>query len=418
MGYSGRIMAGKRGILGMFRRFLLAGLLFRVFLLSGVVGATEFRYDHSPGDRYRILSEVDEKVFINGAYSHRANILNKISAHVTEVKEGWAQIEATFITSENREGAVSIYELSQEYDSVFRRSTRGEYDIASIYYMPVVRQVPFFPQGDVKQGESWIAEGHEVHDLRKGYGIPEPFRFPIRVNYRYLGEGLYKGQPADLIEMNYTISYRPGSYYERFPLYPKRISGFSSQLLYWNSRKGQPFAYEENFSILFDLSNGDSYEFVGVAKAELTESSSMDKESVKDDLEKQIADDKIPDTQVRVGEKGVIISMEDIRFQADSVDLLDGEMDKVLKIAEILKRYPERDILVSGHTALAGTAEGRQTLSLERAKKVASLLKEILGIEDKRLMVEGKGATEPIAPNNTVEGMRKNRRVEITILEN
>lgn len=400
------------------RRPIFIVLLLQAWFMAISLGALEFRYDHAPGDQYRILSRVDERVFINGMYSHRADILNKISAQVREVQDGWATIEATFITSENREGAVSVYELSQEYDSIFRRSALGEYDIASIYYMPVVRQVPFFPGRDLQKGETWIAEGHEVHDLRKGYGITEPFRFPIRVHYRYLGEGLYEGKRADLVEMNYTISYRPGSYYERYPLYPKRISGFSSQLLYWNSDEGQPFAYEEEFSILFDLSNGDSYEFVGTAEAELVESSSMDKDSVKDEVEKQISEDGIENTQVRVGEKGVIITMEDIRFEPDSVDLLSGEMDKVLKIAEILKRFPDRDILVSGHTALAGSPEGRQALSLERAMRVASLLKEILGIEEKRLMVEGKGATEPLAPNDTPEGMRKNRRVEITILEN
>jgi outer membrane protein OmpA-like peptidoglycan-associated protein len=57
-------------------------------------------------------------------------------------------------------------------------------------------------------------------------------------------------------------------------------------------------------------------------------------------------------------------------------------------------------------------------LSLDRARTVAAYLKDELAIDDDRLMVEGRGADEPIAPNETAEGMRKNRRVEITILEN
>jgi outer membrane protein OmpA-like peptidoglycan-associated protein len=98
--------------------------------------------------------------------------------------------------------------------------------------------------------------------------------------------------------------------------------------------------------------------------------------------------------------------------------MLEGERAKLDRIAEILKRYPDRDIMIGGHTALAGTAEGRMQLSIDRAKAVADyFLSKNVRTAD-RVVVRGYGAERPIADNKTEEGKRKNRRVEITILEN
>ena len=74
--------------------------------------------------------------------------------------------------------------------------------------------------------------------------------------------------------------------------------------------------------------------------------------------------------------------------------------------------------MISGHCALAGTAQERQELSEERAAAVADYLGK-LGVKDtNRIFTQGFGATKPVAPNNTPQGMAKNRRVEITILDN
>ena len=73
---------------------------------------------------------------------------------------------------------------------------------------------------------------------------------------------------------------------------------------------------------------------------------------------------------------------------------------------------------MSGHTALAGTSEGRMELSIDRARAVADyfLSKNVRGAD--RIVIRGFGAEAPIADNGTEEGRRRNRRVEITILEN
>ena len=82
-----------------------------------------------------------------------------------------------------------------------------------------------------------------------------------------------------------------------------------------------------------------------------------------------------------------------------------------------MKQYPDNDLLISGHTALAGSAKARQELSEKRAQAVASYLVE-LGVKDAyHIFSKGFGAEKPIAENTTEEGRARNRRVEITILK-
>jgi outer membrane protein OmpA-like peptidoglycan-associated protein len=113
-----------------------------------------------------------------------------------------------------------------------------------------------------------------------------------------------------------------------------------------------------------------------------------------------------------------MISLENIQFQPDSAILLESEKEKIDKIGEILRQFAERDILVAGHTAMAGSAAGRMRLSQDRAASVANYLVSQRVRDASRVVVRGYGAERPVADNRTAEGMRRNRRVEITLLEN
>jgi outer membrane protein OmpA-like peptidoglycan-associated protein len=195
-----------------------------------------------------------------------------------------------------------------------------------------------------------------------------------------------------------------------------RILGASDQTVFWDSDLGQAAAYEEYFRMIFELSNGMTVEYRGRAEAEIVEAPVMDKEKMAEEIAGDL--EGIPDAAVRVVDEGIAISLENVQFEADSAVLKAGEKAKLDKIAEILMKYPDRDILVGGHTALAGTAAMRAELSRERASAVADYLlsKNVRGPD--RVMVRGYGAERPQGDNNTEEGRRKNRRVEITILEN
>jgi outer membrane protein OmpA-like peptidoglycan-associated protein len=401
----------------MYMRRLTAVFSLLLFI-SGFCGAEQFRFQYREGEKYRILSRVKEDVYINDTYSHTAEILNKIAIHVTDTKENSGRLEADFITSEKSVGGGSLYEWGEEYYSEFWRDPFGRYDIAAKYYMPVVRNVPFFPDRDIKIGETWSAEGREVHDFRKNFNVPDPFSFPIQVNYTYAGKTTKDGKEYDRIEINYSVFYRVQQKYPDLELYPVRISGFSRQELLWDNTAGRPFSYFEEFDFIFTLSTGAFVEYVGEAEAEVIESEELDRRKTADNIKEQLDKQGYGDTEVREDEEGVTISIENIQFLPDSAVLLDSEKKKLNAIADILREYPGRDLMITGHAALAGTEAGRQILSEQRARTVADFLLSTGVKEDREMMVRGMGARQPVADNSTEAGRRRNRRVEITILEN
>jgi outer membrane protein OmpA-like peptidoglycan-associated protein len=405
-------------------RFLaFLGLCLLVF--SAPVSGEEFLYRHQAGDKYRILSTVNEDVYIDLKLSHRSEILNRIAVEVSAESGGKGRHKAVFQTSE-RSATVSpgsrttqggrSFQWSREYESEFERDRLGYITIDRRYYMPVVRNVPVFPGKDLRPGEKWSADGHEMHDFRDSFGIAEPYRIPFTAHYEFLGNRRWKEKTWPAFSVSYRIVTEPASVSGR--LWPRRITGASDQTVYWDSELGQPAAYEEQFRMVFELSDGRTVEYRGKASAEIIESPEMDKTKIAEEITEDLNRLNIPGAEVRVVDEGITISLENIQFRADTAVMLSGEQTKLDKIAEILARYPDRDILVAGHTALAGSAEGRMKLSVERAASVAEYLISKGVRRADRVVVRGFGAEKPLGDNRTQEGMRKNRRVEITILEN
>jgi len=412
----------RRKATGFLAFFLLAGFS-QLLNPQGTAGEV-FEYRHVPGARYRILSIVDEAVFVNRVLSHRVEILNRISVEVTGVTDGKGQHRAVFQTSERllysaelgTQNSSTGYQWTMEYESEFGRDNLGYLTIDPRYFMPVVRNVPVFPGRDLQPLEKWSAEGYEIHDFRSSFGITEPYRIPFVANYVYLGEREWKGKNYPAFSVSYRIASRPQAVRGR--LYPVRIMGDFDQVVYWSHELGQEAAYEETFRLSFEMSNGMVVEYSGKAQAEIIESEDMDRNRITSEITEEIGRLEIADVNVRTVDEGVSISLEDIGFYSDSDVMLPGEREKLDLIAGILSRYPDRDIVVSGHTALAGTSEGRMKLSVDRARAVADYLLSKNVRSADRIVIRGFGAEMPIADNGTEEGRRRNRRVEITILEN
>jgi len=119
----------------------------------------------------------------------------------------------------------------------------------------------------------------------------------------------------------------------------------------------------------------------------------------------------------RVGE-GIKITFDSgILFESNSSTLEYNAKSNINKLAVILNKYPDTDILVSGHTDSDGAEEYNQTLSESRAKSVSDYSR-MQGVSSSRFTVVGLGEGDPVASNNTDSGKRMNRRVEIAVFAN
>ena len=106
----------------------------------------------------------------------------------------------------------------------------------------------------------------------------------------------------------------------------------------------------------------------------------------------------------------------DLKFVADSAQLLESELPKMANLARLLKDVNKDDaftILVEGHTADVNKPVGQMNLSIARTQTIISELVKN-GLPRSIFSYKGYGGTKPVASNATPEGRALNRRVIIT----
>ena len=404
---------------------------FCIFLgfFSSSLFAEKFVYKYEVGEKYKVLSTVKEDVLVNGVFNHYAEIVNRISYEVSDVKtddfgDEKGFLEATFMTTEQAYDSTknvisgnSSFEWGEEYKSEFWRDSLGIYEIAPVYFMPVVRNVPVFPDRDLEIGDTWEAEGQEAYDIRQTFNVSEPLIVPFNASYTYADTKEVDGRLLHVINVEYSIFYDIPVPKGAPSTYPVSSMGYSNQTIFWDNELGTIDSYEDEFRIILEMQNGDRFEFRGTSRAEYTERLSVANDETLEKLQEQLKNLDIEDTTVTKDDIGITLSIENIQFMPDSAYLMESEKRKLEKIAELLKAFPNNDLLISGHTALSGTMESCQELSEERAVAVSEYLQK-LGVKDAyHIFTRGFGASKPIGDNSTESGMAKNRRVEITIVE-
>lgn len=122
------------------------------------------------------------------------------------------------------------------------------------------------------------------------------------------------------------------------------------------------------------------------------------------------------DTVQLTVEEQILFTPLDVYFVSGQSGILHtAAVDTFLVTAKrYLAKYPEKQLLITGHTDGDGAEEKNQVLSEARAEKVKSLL-VTEGIKANQMSTEGKGEKEPIASNDTNEGKAKNRRATIRL---
>ena len=135
---------------------------------------------------------------------------------------------------------------------------------------------------------------------------------------------------------------------------------------------------------------------------------------------KQEIDDK--SVRLEMAKKGLeIIFLTEVLFDSGKAEIKQEATASLDKIAEVLKgEVKDRNIGIEGHTdnepiKYSGWKSNWE-LSTARATSVLHYMVDNKDVAPKRVSATGYGEYRPVASNDTVEGKKQNRRVEIVIL--
>lgn len=135
------------------------------------------------------------------------------------------------------------------------------------------------------------------------------------------------------------------------------------------------------------------------------------------DLARQQADDlarQIAELNAKETDRGLVVTLGDLLFETGKSELKGGAASNLSKLSAFLNKYPDRTIVIEGHTDSVGSDDYNESLSQRRANSVQQFLLA-QGIAANRLSASGKGENFPVASNDSSSGRQMNRRVEVII---
>lgn len=302
-----------------------------------------------------------------------------------------------------------VYKLEEQYFSDFYVNNNGVFVVPEGIFMPNLRHLPTFPQGDVAVGQMWKAP---VNIVFNNFSVP--LILLLEAQYTLL---LINNQTNEAF-INYSIlidkTLKDKPYPDDLPI---KIYGQYAGQVTWDIQKNQPKKSVNAYNLL--LIFGRTGELSTIEFKMSIDQTNMaylfvpeeEKKKQQKEIEKALGQDGV---SVDSDSRGMIIRFSDILFDFDKYNL-NTDARKVLdKLVEIIKtKYPNNEIIVEGHTDNIGTDEYNQNLSEKRAQTVAAILKNKLHHD--KVSYRGMGKSKPIDDNSTSAGRQRNRRVEIII---
>ena len=415
------------------------------------------RFDARPPDeRWSVITRYNYRVRINGRYlGHAEREIRETYKRVSrsprgERISGWARV----LGATKRNGLPVAARLESSRSVNFLLADSGSVS-AALGPFPSLQGFPAFPDGEIHPGDRWEAP--------IGIGIIGPEGeggvLPSIASYTYTGPAPYQGRAAHYFEAAWALRYQgyPGTQ-DPLARIIEAVSGSHRVTLVVDAESGAPLMARnslreqwtwadsrveerEGFALIFwrgvpplDV-NAVAKRFGRPPAAALPDGTLPEGTLPEESAALPPAAALFPPAGGRGPEQpsppppgdtealtiiptpaGLSVTLHNLHFKADTALILPEDRPLLDEIAAVLADIPHRTVVVRGHTAEVGRPAEQDALSEERARTVADEL-SARGTAPGRLIYEGVGAAEPLAPNDTEEGRRRNRRVELLIIE-
>lgn len=178
-----------------------------------------------------------------------------------------------------------------------------------------------------------------------------------------------------------------------------------------NVNAGELTSDPETGSYIITLANGRNYSYYAERTGYYSVSNNVDLLAQNDFNE--ITVDIVMQSVESLTKAPIVLN--NIYFDFDKYELKQESFTELARVVKFLTDNPNVKIEISAHTDSKGSDDYNLTLSQKRAERVVSYLVGV-GIDPARLTAKGIGEAIPVADNNTEEGMAKNRRVEMRIV--
>ncbi len=106
------------------------------------------------------------------------------------------------------------------------------------------------------------------------------------------------------------------------------------------------------------------------------------------------------------------VSTNGILFDSGSANIQPQSMGIIRQISQVLQQESGMNLNIIGHTDADGNDDTNMNLSKDRAEAVKDALVNVYNVDSARLSTDGKGESEPVGDNGTLDGKAQNRRVE------
>ena len=375
----------------------------------------KFYWNLETGKRIESVKTADVEYYENGILKRTYKERNIVDLTVIAIApKGGYRVSGLFKIFRMQRGD-RVFHLDEEYTSDFIIHTNGRFEVPTVHFMPNVRHIPTFPDKEINLTESWTAEAAEIVKVNNAPNLNMALASDyLFANIETNSEGKKNAviqyhimTDKDLVQAGLS---RSG--------YPARIYGFNYGTFLWDMENNIPISQSEKYQILFGYGKELAYRSLQykmniISSYKIYDSISKEEEDRdRRELEENLNNDN--NITVETVPEGLVLRLGEILFDTDSFTLKSESKETIDNIIEAIKKtYPDREIIVQGHTDNTGSGEYNKTLSERRAKTVADYI--LPNLNHDKLSYSGFGDKEPIAPNDTEEGRSRNRRVDIII---